>query len=75
MRRMEVVKINVGKRGITESLINEINLQLEKRGAVKIKMLKNFDRRNDKDSVVEELAEKLGCRVKSVKGFVILLER
>ncbi|MCS7130201.1 MAG: YhbY family RNA-binding protein [Archaeoglobaceae archaeon] len=72
---MEIVKINVGKKGITESLINEINLQLEKRGIVKVKMLKNFDKRSDKDSVVKELAEKLKCNVKDVRGFVITLER
>lgn len=72
---MEIVKINVGKRGITESLINEINLQLEKRGIVKVKLLKNFESRSDRDSVVEELAKKLGCRVKDVRGFVITLER
>jgi len=45
---METVKINIGKNGITESLINEINLQLEKRGTVKIKMLKNFEKEKKK---------------------------
>ncbi|MCX8172810.1 MAG: YhbY family RNA-binding protein [Archaeoglobaceae archaeon] len=72
---MEIVKINVGKKGITESLINEINLQLEKRGVVKIKMLKNFEKRYEKDLVVKELVEKLKCRVSDVRGFVITLER
>ncbi|MDK2795398.1 MAG: RNA-binding protein [Archaeoglobaceae archaeon] len=72
---MEMVKINLGKNGITESLINEINLQLEKRGVVKVKMLKNFERRSEKDLVVRELTEKLCCRVKDVRGFVITLER
>lgn len=70
-----MVKINLGKNGITESLINEINLQLEKKGTVKIKMLKTFERRSEKYLVVKELAEKLGCRVKDVRGFVITLER
>ncbi|MCQ4153115.1 MAG: YhbY family RNA-binding protein [Archaeoglobales archaeon] len=72
---MQTVKINVGKNGITESLISEINLQLEKRGAVKIKMLKNFGKRKEKDLVVKELAERLGCRIRDVRGFVITLER
>lgn len=75
MKGMEMVKINVGKKGITESLINEINLQLEKRGIVKVKLLKNFESRNDKDLVVEELTKRLGCKVKDVRGFVITLER
>jgi len=72
---MEIPRINVGKKGITESLISEINLQLEKRGAVRVKLLKNFENRNEKDLVVKELAEKLKCRVKDVRGFVITLER
>jgi len=72
---METVKINIGKNGITESLINEINLQLEKRGTVKIKMLKNFEKRKEKDLVVKELAERLKCRIKDVRGFAVTLER
>ncbi|MEM0331155.1 MAG: YhbY family RNA-binding protein [Archaeoglobaceae archaeon] len=72
---MEMVKINVGKKGITESLINEINLQLEKRGIVKVKLLRNFESRSDRSSVGEELAKRLGCKVKDVRGFVITLER
>ncbi|MCS7143549.1 MAG: YhbY family RNA-binding protein [Archaeoglobaceae archaeon] len=75
IEEMEISKINVGKNGITESLINEINLQLEKRGVIKIKMLKNFDKRNEKDLVVRELAEKLKCKVRDVRGYVITLER
>ncbi|MEM0303350.1 MAG: YhbY family RNA-binding protein [Archaeoglobaceae archaeon] len=72
---MEMVKINVGKKGITESLINEINLQLEKRGIVKVKLLRNFESRSNRSSVGEELAKRLGCKVKDVRGFVITLER
>ncbi len=72
---METVKINVGKNGITESLINEINFQLEKRGTVKVKLLRNFDRRKEKDMVVKELAERLKCHVIDLRGFVITLER
>ncbi len=72
---METLKINVGKNGITESLINEINFQLEKRGTVKVKLLRNFDGRKEKDLVVKELAERLKCRVIDLRGFVITLER
>jgi RNA-binding protein len=72
---MEMVKINVGKNGITESLINEINFQLEKRGTVKVKMLRNFERRRERDLVVKELTERLKCRVIDIKGFVMTLER
>ena len=58
---MDVVTINVGKKGLTENLINEINLQLEKRGIVKVKMLRSF-RKKDKKELAQEIASKVkGC--------------
>lgn len=41
-KEREEVVINVGKKGITEGLINEINMIIEKRGRVKVRMLRNF---------------------------------
>ncbi|MFN3383885.1 MAG: YhbY family RNA-binding protein [Archaeoglobaceae archaeon] len=72
---MEIVTVNVGKNGITESLLNEISLLLEKRGVVRVKLLKNSSMRNEKEKVVEELKEKLKCKVRDLRGFVITLER
>ncbi len=72
---MEIVTVNVGKNGITESLLNEISLLLEKRGVVRVKLLKNFSMRNEKEKVVEELKERLKCKVRDLRGFVITLER
>ncbi|MEM0202991.1 MAG: YhbY family RNA-binding protein [Archaeoglobaceae archaeon] len=72
---MEIVTVNVGKKGITENLLNEVSLLLEKRGVVRIKLLKNFSMRNEKEKVVEELKEKLKCRIRDVRGFVITVER
>jgi RNA-binding protein len=72
---MEIARINVGKKGLTESLLNEINLLLEKRGIVKVKLLRNSGMRENKELVVKELIEKLGCRVTDVRGFVITIER
>ncbi|MEM1578731.1 MAG: RNA-binding protein [Archaeoglobaceae archaeon] len=71
---MKTRTINIGKNGITESLINEIKLQLEKSGELKIRLLKNFERRREKELVVKELAERLKCRIKDVRGFVITIE-
>lgn len=72
---MDVVTVNVGKKGITENLLNEVNLLLEKRGVVRIKLLKNFSMRNEKERVAEELRKRLNCRIRDVRGFVITLER
>ncbi len=72
---MEIARINVGKKGLTESLLNEINLLLDKRGIVKVKLLRNSGMRENKELVVKELIERLGCRVTDVRGFVITIER
>lgn len=72
---MDIVTVNVGKKGITENLLNEISLLLEKRGVVRIKLLKNFSMRKEKEKVVEELKGKLKCRIRDIRGFVITLER
>ncbi len=74
-RDIKIVTVNVGKKGLTESLINEINLQLEKRGVVKVKMLRSF--RGDADR--KELARMIESRVKGelvdLRGFVLTLKR
>uniref|UniRef100_A0A7J2TI62 RNA-binding protein n=1 Tax=Archaeoglobus fulgidus TaxID=2234 RepID=A0A7J2TI62_ARCFL len=72
---MEIAKVNIGKKGLTESLLNEINLLLEKRGVVKVKILRNSGMRENKELVVNELEKRLGCRVRDVRGFVITIER
>jgi RNA-binding protein len=73
MRRREIPVINIGKNGLTENLINEINFQLEKHGKVKVKMLRSF--RNSSELNRKELAEKVGKNIKGrmveLKGMII----
>ena len=71
---MDVVTINVGKKGLTENLINEINLQLEKRGIVKVKMLRSF-RTKDKKELAQEIASKVKGKLVDFRGFVLTFER
>jgi len=73
----DVVTINVGKKGVTENLINEINLLLEKRGTVKVKMLRNFREAagRDKRELAEEIASKVKGRLVDFRGFVLTFER
>lgn len=72
---MDVVTINVGKKGLTENLINEINLQLEKRGVVKVRMLRNFRAGGDKKELAREIASKVKGRLVDFRGFVLTFER
>ena len=72
-----MVTINVGKNGVTENLINEINLQLEKRGTVKVKMLRNFRETSGKHKkeLANEIASRVNGRLVDFRGFVLTFER
>ena len=70
-----MVTINVGKRGLTESLINEINLQLEKRGVVKVKMLRSFRANRNKEELANEIASKVKGKLVDFRGFILTFER
>lgn len=69
-----MVTINVGKKGLTDNVIKEINLQLEKRGIVKVKMLKSF-RNKDKRELAEEIKAKVNGKLVDFRGFVLTFEK
>ncbi len=80
MKKDDIVTINVGKKGITEGLINEINTVLEKRGIVKVRMLKNFRtigelEGKDKKQLAKEIAEKVNGKLVDFRGFVLTFKR
>ncbi len=80
MRKDDIVTINVGKRGITEGLIKEINTMLEKHGMVKVRMLRNFRMRGelegkDKKQLAREIAEKVNGKLVDFRGFVLTFKR
>ncbi len=80
MKKDNIVTINVGKKGITEGLINEINTVLEKRGIVKVRMLKNFRtigelEGKDKKQLAKEIAEKVNGKLVDFRGFVLTFKR
>ncbi len=79
-KKEKIVTINVGKNGLTENLINEINLQLEKRGVVKVRMLRNFRSINlvegkDKKKLAEEIASRVNGKLVDFRGFVLTFKR
>ena len=76
----EIVVVRVGKSGITEGLLSELDNVLRARGLVKVKLLKNFRdaygvESGNKDKVAEELAKALGAEVVEVRGYTIVLRR
>ena len=68
----EKILIRIGRKGITEGLVREIKRQLDKKGYVKLRILKSV-RSYIKEEDVERLAISAGGRVVSRRGFVYLI--
>ncbi len=74
-RKKEMITINIGKKGLTENLINEINFQLEKRGVVRVKMLRNFRGDKNRKELAMEIASKVKGELIDLRGFVLTFRR
>lgn len=63
--------MQIGKDGITDNVLNGVNLLLEARELVKFKMLKNCD--EDTKSLANEIARRVGADVVQVIGNIFIL--
>ena len=63
--------IHVGKDGITDSLIEEIKLQVKTRKVVKIRLLPASG--DEKDVIAKEISERSGAILVDVRGSIVLL--
>ncbi len=75
MSKDRIATVNVGKNGLTESLINEINFQLEKRGVVKVKMLRNFRSGRNRKELANMIASKVKGELVDFRGFVLTFKK
>ena len=73
--------VQIGKSGLTESTLKEIEKHLKKRKLIKIKCLKYFldeypgkNNKSKLDDICSILEEKLNCRTKHI-GFNIILNK
>ncbi|MBI4144693.1 YhbY family RNA-binding protein [Candidatus Woesearchaeota archaeon] len=64
--------INIGKSGLTDSMIEEIKRQLQRHKTVRVKLLPAVG--EERHAIVDSLAAKVGARVQSKVGFVVVLE-
>ncbi len=73
----ERATINIGKRGITEEVLEEIRRQLKKHKVVKVKILRNCPlRRNyERKEIPYIIASKVNAKVMGVRGYVFILAR
>ncbi len=68
--------LRLGKNGITEGVLKEINEQLKKRHLIKIKMLPAFLDMNNRRTVPLEIAKKTNSKlVQQVGGAIVLYRR
>ena len=63
--------VRIGKAGLTDSVIDEINKQLKKRRLVKIKFLKAASKQ--KKQLAEKILAKTGAEKISQVGFTLCL--
>lgn len=65
----------IGKNGITDETITQLDMFLKKKKLVKIRLLNSFVDSHDRKAAAEELAERTGSRVIDQIGFVVALYR
>ncbi len=73
-----VVTINVGKKGVNDNLIREINAILEKKGIVRVRMLRNFRSSSDvadRKELARKIAENVNGNLIDLRGFVLTFKR
>jgi RNA-binding protein len=69
------IDMQLGKSGITEAFLKEVEFRLKKQKVVKIRVLKSFRRvfNTSIEKIAEEIAEKTNSRVYEVRGFTFTL--
>ena len=65
--------LRVGKDGITDAVLNAIEVEITARELVKIRLLDNLD--GDRKEIARELAERSGTELIQVLGRTLLLWR
>ncbi len=67
--------VRVGKTGLSETVIEEINKHLKKRRLIKVRVLKTLLETQSKEQVKVILEDQLKCQVLAFTGFILILYR
>ncbi|HLC60179.1 MAG TPA: ribosome assembly RNA-binding protein YhbY [Candidatus Nanoarchaeia archaeon] len=65
----------IGKSGLSDSMIGEINKNLKKRKLIKIKLLKSPVDREEKEKLIDSIVEKTHSQLIDSVGNIIVLYR
>lgn len=67
--------LNIGKNGITDALIEELNKQIKANRLVKVRVLKSAEEGKDIKTIANEIAEATKSTLIEVKGRTVVLYR
>lgn len=67
--------LNIGKNGVSDSLIEELNKQIKANRLVKVKVLKSAEEGKDLKTIADELAQATRSTLIDVRGRTVVLYR
>lgn len=67
--------LNIGKNGVTDTLIEELNKQIKANRLVKVKVLKSAEEGKDVKTIAEEIASATRSTLIEVRGRTVVLYR
>ena len=71
----EAPTVWIGKEGLTQQSINEIEKQLKKNKMLKIKILKSALLNDNKKSIAQKAAQQTGALLVDLRGHIFILYR
>ena len=72
--KTDIPLINIGKQGVTDSLVEEIKTQLAKHGVVKVRILGSA-RSKERKIIAKEVCGKTNSLLEELKGYTFLLAK
>jgi RNA-binding protein len=67
--------LNIGKNGITDTLIEELNKQIKANRLVKVRVLKSAEEGKDLNAIAEEIAAATRSTLIEIRGRTVVLYR
>lgn len=71
----ELPTVRIGKKGVTPSFIREISKNLDKRGEVKVKILKTGLGDRTAREIAKDIAEATGSMITQLRGHTFTLRK
>jgi len=72
---LSITAVRIGKKGVTTALIQEISKNLEKRGIVKVRILKTGLGNRTAKEIAEEIAGATGSIILQLRGHTFTLRK